>query len=118
MQLEFNRRGYRDKDGYSLKTDGKLGKKTRGVYEQYIKDNKKDYDEVIERKNASSKSYSSPIDNNNDFTEMTTFMDDGGGLSSQASMGTIANDLAFRSQLSGAIKPYKVTVNFETRRKI
>ena len=53
-----------------------------------------------------------------DFIEVTTFMDADGGFSAQAGMGTMANDIAFRSQLSGAIKPYKITVDFYTRRKI
>jgi len=50
MQLEFNRQGYRDKDGFSLKTDGIYGNKTKGVYERYIKDNQDDYKEAIDNK--------------------------------------------------------------------
>ena len=51
-----------------------------------------------------------------DFTEIQSFMDDGGGWSKQASKGTAANDLAVISQKTGAINPYHVTVNFWTTR--
>ncbi len=51
-----------------------------------------------------------------DFTEFMTFMDDKGGWSAQASKGTIANDAANISQRLGAIKPYKVKVEFYTTR--
>lgn len=51
-----------------------------------------------------------------DFTEIQSFMDDSGGWSKQASMGTAANDLAAISQKTGAINPYHVTINFWTTR--
>ena len=51
-----------------------------------------------------------------DFTEIQSFMDDSGGWSKQASKGTLANDLAVISQKTGAINPYHVTVNFWTTR--
>ena len=51
-----------------------------------------------------------------DFTEIQSFMDDGGGWSNQASKGTLANDLAVISQKTGAINSYHVTVNFWTMR--
>ncbi len=51
-----------------------------------------------------------------DFTEMQTFMDDEGGWSTQASLGTVANDAAAVSQFLGAINPYKIKVYFNTVR--
>jgi len=45
-----------------------------------------------------------------------TFMDDNGGWSTQAGIGTVANDAAAVSQLLGAINPYEVTVEFYTTR--
>lgn len=51
-----------------------------------------------------------------DFTEIMTFMGEDGKLSLNASLGTIANDAAVISQLSDAINPYKVTVDFYTTR--
>ncbi len=51
-----------------------------------------------------------------DFTEFMTFMDDNGGWSTQASLGTVANDAAHISQKLGAINPYHVTVDFYTTR--
>ena len=50
MQLEFNKQGYTDKDGYKLRTDGIFGNKTKSVYEQYKKDYKQDYDDAIATK--------------------------------------------------------------------
>ena len=40
MQLAFNNEGYKDDNGYSLKTDGIFGNKTKAAYKQYKKDNK------------------------------------------------------------------------------
>jgi hypothetical protein len=40
MQLAFNNEGYKDDNGYSLKTDGIFGNKTKSVYEKYKKDKK------------------------------------------------------------------------------
>ncbi len=51
-----------------------------------------------------------------DFTEFMTHMDDNGGWSKEASIGTVANDAAAISQKLGAIQPYKVTVKFFTTR--
>lgn len=51
-----------------------------------------------------------------DFTEIQSFMDDNGGWSTQAGIGTVANDVAVVSQFLGAINPYKVTVEFYTTR--
>ncbi|MBE7040661.1 MAG: hypothetical protein E7400_01695, partial [Ruminococcaceae bacterium] len=51
-----------------------------------------------------------------DFTEIQSFMDDNGGWSTQAGIGTVANDAATVSQLLGAINPYKITVEFYTTR--
>ena len=51
-----------------------------------------------------------------DFTEIQSFMDDNGGWSKQAGIGTVANDAAVVSQFLGAINPYKVTVEFYTTR--
>ena len=53
-----------------------------------------------------------------DFTEIQTFMDDNGNWSKEASLGTVANDIAAISQMSGAIKPYNITVSFQTYRRI
>ena len=52
-----------------------------------------------------------------DFTEIQSFMSDS-GFSKQAGLGTIANDLAFISQKTGAINTYKITVDFITKRKV
>ena len=51
-----------------------------------------------------------------DFTEIQTFMADGGGWSKQAGLVTIANDAAVLSQALGVIHPYNVTVDFWTVR--
>ena len=51
-----------------------------------------------------------------DFTEIQSFMDDSGGWSKQVSKGTVANDIAVISQKTGAISPYHVTVDFWTTR--
>ncbi len=51
-----------------------------------------------------------------DFTEFMTFMDDKGGWSKEASLGTVANDAANISQKLGAINPYMVNVEFYTTR--
>ena len=51
-----------------------------------------------------------------DFTEIQSFMDDNGGWSKQAGIGTAANDTAVVSQFLGAINSYKVTVEFYTTR--
>ena len=51
-----------------------------------------------------------------DFTEIQSFMNDNGGWSKQAGIGTVANDAAVVSQFLGAINPYKVTVEFYTTR--
>ena len=40
MQLALNNEGYKDDNGYSLKTDGIFGNKTKSVYEKYKKDKK------------------------------------------------------------------------------
>ena len=53
-----------------------------------------------------------------DFTEIQSFMDDKGNWSKEASLGTVANDIAVISQMSGAITPYNITVNFQTYRRI
>ena len=58
MQSDFNIMGYRDSDGYRLKTDGKYGNKTKSAYEQYKKDNKEDYDDYNEFKKQEDKGYS------------------------------------------------------------
>ena len=50
-----------------------------------------------------------------DFTEIQTFMDDK-GWSTQAGLGTVANDVAVVSQALGAINPYEVYVEFYTVR--
>ncbi len=47
-----------------------------------------------------------------DFTEIIF----GYGPTTIKFLGTVANDVAFASQVAGAIKPYKVTVDFYTRR--
>ncbi len=47
-----------------------------------------------------------------DFTEIIF----GYGPTAIKFLGTVANDVAFASQVAGAIKPYKVTVDFYTRR--
>ena len=52
-----------------------------------------------------------------DFTEIQTYMDDI-GFSWTASTGTIANDAAVISQATGAINPYKITVDFYTTRYV
>ena len=52
-----------------------------------------------------------------DFTQILTFMNDS-GFSWTASKGTIANDAAFVSQKTGAINPYKITVDFYTTRYV
>lgn len=52
-----------------------------------------------------------------DFTEILSFMNDS-GFSLTASKGTIANDMAFVSQKTGAINPYKITVDFYTTRYV
>ena len=54
MQLEFNRQGYRGKDGYRLKTDGILGPNTKKALEDYKKDNYNDYKEAVELKESNS----------------------------------------------------------------
>ena len=54
MQLEFNRQGYKGKDGYRLKTDGILGPNTRKALNHYKKDNFDDYKEAVELKNRGS----------------------------------------------------------------
>lgn len=51
-----------------------------------------------------------------DFTEIQSFMNDNGGWSTQAGIGTLANDAAVISQFLNAINPYKVTVDFYTTR--
>ena len=51
-----------------------------------------------------------------DFTEIQTFMNDNGGWSMQATLGTVANDTAAISQFLNAINPYEVTVDFYTTR--
>ena len=51
-----------------------------------------------------------------DFTEIQTFMNDNGGWSKQATLGTVANDTAAISQFLNAINPYEVTVDFYTTR--
>lgn len=51
-----------------------------------------------------------------DFTEIQSFMNDNGGWSKQAGIGTVANDAAVISQALRAINPYKVTVDFYTTR--
>ena len=50
------------------------------------------------------------------FSEIMTFMDDDGGWSTRAGIGTVANDVAAVSQFLGAINPYGVTVEFYTTR--
>ena len=51
-----------------------------------------------------------------DFTEIQSFMDAGGGWSTQVGIGTLANDAAVISQKTGAINSYTVTVDFYTTR--
>lgn len=51
-----------------------------------------------------------------DFTKITTFMAEDGGWSRDIGKGTVANDIAVVSQKTGAIHPYKVTVDFWTVR--
>ena len=52
-----------------------------------------------------------------DFTEITSFMgDEKYEWSKEIGLGTIANDAAVVSQLTGAIQPYYVTVDFWTTR--
>ena len=55
------------------------------------------------------------IEDDYDYTRMATFMDDN-GYALQGSLGTVANDAAVISQLTGAIKPFHITVNFWTVR--
>ena len=47
-----------------------------------------------------------------DFTEIQSFMSDDGSFQFDASLGTVANDAAYISQKTGAIKPYGITVDF------
>lgn len=47
-----------------------------------------------------------------DFTEIQSFMGDKGELTTNASIGTLANDAAVYSQKIGAIKPYWIRVHF------
>jgi len=54
MQLAFNNEGYKDDNGYSLKTDGIFGNKTKSAYEKYKKNNIQEYMEAIENKFLSS----------------------------------------------------------------
>lgn len=51
-----------------------------------------------------------------DFTELTSFMSNDNSWSWTVSKGTIANDVAVVSQKTGAIQPYRVTVDFWTVR--
>lgn len=51
-----------------------------------------------------------------DFTEITSFMSNDNGWSWNVGKGTIANDVAVVSQKTGAIQPYRVTVDFWTVR--
>ncbi len=52
-----------------------------------------------------------------DFTEITSFMgDEKYEWSKEVGVGTVANDVAVVSQLTGAIQPYYVTVDFWTTR--
>ena len=50
------------------------------------------------------------VDDTYDFTEIQTFMDDNNGWSAEAGLGTVANDVAVVSQLTGAIHPYHITI--------
>ena len=51
-----------------------------------------------------------------DFTEIQSFMNDSGGWSMHAGIGTLANDAAVISQFLEAINPYDITVDFYTTR--
>ncbi len=56
------------------------------------------------------------LEDNYDFTEIMTLMDDSGEWSARVSLGTVANDLGTFSQMSGVINPYMVRVYFNTIR--
>ena len=51
-----------------------------------------------------------------DYTQIMTFMGDNGAWSKEASLGTVANDVAYISQKTGAINPYEVYVYFWAKR--
>ena len=56
------------------------------------------------------------LDDDYDYTEIMTLMDEDNHFAWNIGLGTVANDVAAFSQLLGAIHPYKVHVEFYTVR--